>query len=169
MLKWCVAQTKPHEEDIAINNLQRQEFRVFLPRLREHKGKEVRLVPMFSRYIFVQIETDDMRWAAINSTRGVSRLMMSNIERPSLLPEGWVEMMIEKGAIVDTFLDAASFLKGEEVEFVTGPFNGHRGICQWTNNKRVALLLDILGRKTVVYSDCSTLRPTQKSQPLGVR
>lgn len=158
MLRWCVVQTLLREEDRAIENLKRQAFNVFYPLLREHRGKTLKVVPMFSRYVFVEIETDELDWLQISSTRGVKRIMTTCLERPSLLPVGWVEALMSAGEITDVFLDGLAFKKGDVIEFTEGPFQGQRGVCQWTSEKRVALLLDLLGRQTMVMTESKSVK-----------
>jgi transcriptional antiterminator RfaH len=169
MMRWCVAQTKLHEEDIAIANLKKQSFQTFFPLLREHRGKETKLVPMFPKYLFVQINIDELGWLSINSTRGIKRLLTSCIDRPSLLPEGWVEDLMGQGGVLDLFMDASAFAKGDQVEFIDGPFKGHTGVCQWSSEKRVGLLLSLLGRETMILSESRTLRLAPKREPALVR
>jgi Transcription termination factor nusG len=58
----CVAQTKPREEELAVANLRRQDFEVFMPLLRERRGMEAKIVPMFHGYIFVAIGPKTPFW-----------------------------------------------------------------------------------------------------------
>jgi transcriptional antiterminator RfaH len=168
-MRWCVAQVKPKEDEVAVVNLRRQLFNVCFPLVREHKNKETREVPMFPGYVFVEINPDTLLWISINSTRGVKRVMAHETYKPSFLPVGWVESLQASGAVMDIFLDAAAFKKGDTVEFTDGPFKGHRGVCQWSSEKRVGLLLDILGRESVVISESKALRIAQEGEPPQVR
>lgn len=169
-LRWCVAQTKPREEELAARQLRQQAFNVFHPLLREHQGRESRLVPMFPRYLFIQVNhLLPVSWAPINGTRGVKRVITSSMELPSLLPIGWVETLRAAGDVLDRFLDALDFAAGDLVEFVDGPFKGQQGVCKWTGEKRVALLLAVLGRETMVVSDPRALRPVRKDPQVAVR
>jgi transcriptional antiterminator RfaH len=154
--RWCVVQTKPREEEIAVAHLRRQCFDVFLPLLKEpvvknHRGQEAKIVPMFPGYLFVAIHPATTSWLPIASTRGVKRMITSGPERPALLPTGWVEELQRRGTL-DLFIDALSFSRGDTVEFIAGPFEGHIGKCNWISERRVGLLLDLLGRTVPV--DC---------------
>jgi transcriptional antiterminator RfaH len=155
--RWCVVQTKPREEEVAVAHLRRQSFEVFMPLLRERKGTGAKVVPMFPGYVFVAIDLSTLAWLPIASTRGVKRLMTACFERPALLPLGWVEQMQAQGTL-DMFTDSLSFKKGDKVEFIAGPFEGQVGVCQWTSERRVGLLLDMLGREVTVYSEPRMLK-----------
>jgi transcriptional antiterminator RfaH len=76
---WYVVQTKPNAWQVAVRNLVRQGFEVFVPLLehRQRLRQKVRLVhnPAFQGYIFVQFDPETSPWRAINSTFGVSRLV----------------------------------------------------------------------------------------------
>lgn len=163
MLRWCVVQTKPREEAKAISHLENQEFRTFMPLLREHRGRETRTVPMFPRYLFVEIDTEERKWLSINGTRGVQRVMALTIEMPSLLPVGFVEHLLETRSVADWFFDALAFKKGDMVELTEGPFKGQQGVCQWTSEKRVSLLLNMLGRETLVSVEAHVVKPIKKT------
>jgi transcriptional antiterminator RfaH len=159
--RWSVVQTKPREEEIAVTHLRRQSFEVFLPLLKERKGQEARIVPMFPGYVFVAISR---YWQPIASTRGVKRLITSAADRPALLPPGWVESLQDKGTL-DLFADALSFHKGDTVEFIAGPFEGHVGKCNWVSERRVGLLLELLGRQVVVDCEPKVLKRLEAKNP----
>jgi transcriptional antiterminator RfaH len=152
--RWVVVQTKSREEEIAVAHLRRQDFEVFLPLLKERRGQEARIVPMFPGYVFVALTP---AWLPITSTRGVKRLITTSPDRPALLPPGWVEALQAKGTL-DLYQDALSFRKGETVEFIAGPFEGHVGRCHWVSERRVGLLLDLLGRQVQVECEPRLLK-----------
>jgi transcriptional antiterminator RfaH len=155
--RWGVAQTKPREEELAVANLRRQGFEVFLPLLKERHKTEQRVVPMFPGYVFVAIGE---LWQPIASTRGVKRIITTKPDRPAFLPRGWVESLREQGTL-DLFTDALAFKKGDQVEFIAGPFEGRTATCKWTSEARVGLLFDFLGRETVVQCEAKILKRLQ--------
>ena len=157
-MRWCVAKVKPQQEDRALENLQNQAFHAFLPLLRERRRREVLLKPMFPGYIFIEIEQGDVIWKRINSTRGVLRLMLNGEERPSLVPRGVIEDFIEQGGVVDHFEDTVFFKVGDRVRFTEGAFHDQEGVCQWSSENMVHLLLSILGRETLVYCNPGSLK-----------
>jgi len=162
--RWCVVQTKPREEEIAVAHLRRQHFDVYLPLLRERKGQEARVVPMFSGYVFVAIDPDASTWVRVFSIRGVKTLMTTSYGNPAMLPIGWVESLRAKG-VLDMFTDSLSFKKDDQVEFIAGPFEGRPGKVQWTSERRVKLLLEMLGREVTVYAEPKTIKLTKPVAP----
>jgi transcriptional antiterminator RfaH len=158
--RWCVVQTKPREEEIAIAHLRRQGFDVFMPLLRERRRTESKIVPMFPGYVFVEIDPTALDWMPIASTRGVKRLMTTRPEKPALLPRHWVEELRDRG-VLDMFTDALSFRKGDRVEFIAGPFEGHTAVCQWTSELRIGVLFECMGRDVSVLCDPKILKPIQ--------
>ena len=56
---WYLLTTKPRQEYIAVENLERQGYQIFLPLLqsRKRRGTEMRAViePMFPRYLFIYL------------------------------------------------------------------------------------------------------------------
>lgn len=155
--RWCVVQTKPREEELAVANLRRQGFEAFLPLLKERHKTEMRVVPMFPGYVFVAIAKV---WQPIASTRGVKRVITVTSDRPAFLPRGWVESLQEKG-MLNLFDDALSFRKGEVVEFIAGPFEGHRATCKWTSEARVGVLLEFMGREVAAQCEPKILKRIQ--------
>lgn len=168
-MPWCVVQTKPGRQAWAVSNLAQQGFRTIAPLLREHRGKQVSLRPMFGSYIFLELTCDELGWSAVNNTRGVTRVLANSQGRPSYLPERFISYMLEINGVLDRFEDVLSFNKGDIVELVDGPFKGRQAQVSWTTDKRVAVLLSVLSRQTTVYFEPAVLRLAQKAQPLPVR
>lgn len=73
MAKWYVMYTKPRQESVALDNLQRQNYTVFYPQARvlkrkAGKGSTAVVEPLFPRYMFVRLEVgvDDFFQIALN-------------------------------------------------------------------------------------------------------
>lgn len=99
---------------------------------------------LFPRYVFVWIE---QQWHVINSTFGVSNILM-NGESPAALPVGWVDDM-KRNEHPDGLihLKKSRFTRGQGVQVVGGLLDGQRGIYQGqTSRQREIVLLDALGR-----------------------
>ena len=153
-----MAQTQPSREAWAQENLLNQGFGVFLPYLRERKKDEFILKTMFPGYIFVEVDEDTQRWKSINGTRGIYRIILSTIERPSYVPLGWLDGLMALGGIIDSFEEVVKFSPGQRVELTDGPFQGQQGVCRWTSGKRIALLLNVLGNETLVHTSTAAVQ-----------
>ena len=86
-MQWFVVHTKPRQEQRALENLQRQGFAAWLPMLSVEKFRRGRLEkvvePMFSRYLFIRLDTEQTNWSPIRSRSGlVQRSRWSISESP---------------------------------------------------------------------------------------
>jgi transcriptional antiterminator RfaH len=159
--RWYLAQTQPRAEAKASLNLRRQGFEIYLPRYlkqRRHARRvEPVLAPLFPGYIFVAIDVDAQRWLSIDSTFGVTRLVRDG-DRPAAVPPAIISALKcredAKGFVV---LDQRPrFSQGDKVRVLEGAFRDCYGLYDGMNaGERVAILLDLLGRKVrvVLHTD----------------
>lgn len=158
-LRWYVAQTHPHAETKASLHLRRQGFDVYLPRYlkqRRHARRVEKIAaPLFPSYLFVTIDLATQRWLSIDSTFGVTRLVRVG-DRPASLPRSIIDALKDRedsNGIVQ--LDRRPrFLPGDKIRVVGGAFCDCYGLYEgMTARERVAILLDLLGRKVRVVLD----------------
>ena len=152
MSNWYLIYTKPRQEAVAEENLKRQDFRVWLPRLqvsRRRRGRWVEAIePLFPRYLFIRLEAGGDNFSPIRSTRGVSSMVRVGIE-PAQVPDPVVAALQlatdpASGLLIP---DAPALARGDEVEVLAGPFEGLRGVFQLqSGDERVVILLDVLGQ-----------------------
>jgi transcriptional antiterminator RfaH len=156
---WYVAHTHPHAEAKATAHLSRQGFDVYFPRYikRRRHARRIETVPapLFPRYLFVAIDLNAQRWRSIFSTVGVSRLVC-NGEHPSPVPVGIVEALKNRE-------DANGFIQldcrprfhvGDKIRVLDGAFTACLGLFEgMAERERIAILLDLLGRKVRVVLD----------------
>ena len=157
--RWYVVQTQVNGEAKASNNLLRQGYEVYLPRYlkrRRHARKvDFTAKPLFPRYIFVAIDMATQRWRSIQSTFGVSRLV-SNGDDPAPMAEG-VLRSLKAREDSNGFIRMdrrPQFTQGDRVRVLSGPFSDNLGLFEGLGDRdRVAILLDLLGRKVRVSID----------------
>jgi transcriptional antiterminator RfaH len=162
--RWYVVQSQPNAETKALAHLTRQGFEAYMPRYlkrRRHARRiENVMAPLFPRYLFVAVDMATQRWRAIQSTVGVSRLVCNGNE-PACVPEGVVAALkFREGDGGAIRLDPAPrFKPGEPVRIVDGVFATCLGLYENTaDHDRVAVLLDLLGRKVrVLIEDLSVV------------
>lgn len=165
MKRWFVVRTHPRGEFKALANILRQGFDAYLPRYlkrRRHARKaDIVQSPLFPGYLFVEMDPDQARWRALNSTVGVSELVCSN-GRPAPLPEDVIADIRERedarGYVV---LGRQSALKpGDRVRITEGAMADQVGIFDCLSDRdRVFLLLDLLGRQVRVTMPLGALAP----------
>jgi transcriptional antiterminator RfaH len=153
MNAWYVIYTHAKGESKALYHLRRQGFDAYLPRYSKQRRHARRidqvLVPLFPRYIFVNLNIDRTPWRVINSTVGVINLV-SRGGQPTAMPEGVVEKIRanenEIGLICLGTIQR--FNKGDAVQVTAGAMCDQVGIFDYTDdNERVIILLHILGRE----------------------
>lgn len=154
---WYLIFTRPRQERVAIENIERQGYEAFLPLIRISKrradGRLADVVePMFPRYLFVRLNTTTDNWRPLHSTRGVSSLVRFGM-KPACVPDDLVELLRGQGnGIRDMARPEPK--PGTCVRIGTGPFAGFEGIFQARSGKeRVMLLLEIASRAVRVEID----------------
>jgi transcriptional antiterminator RfaH len=154
--RWYVVQTHVNSEAKAAANLGRQGFTVYLPRYlkrRSHARKiDTVACPLFPRYLFVAIDLAAQRWRAIQSTLGVSHLV-SWSDKPTSVTDGIIYALKaredESGFI--KLARRSAFSPGDKVRIVEGAFIDNLALVEGvSDHDRVAVLLDLLGRKVRV-------------------
>ena len=149
---WYVVATKPRQEVVAQENLQRQGYATLLPTLRLRKrqrGKWQEVTePTFPGYVFVGLELgrDDM--APIRSTQGCRDLVRFG-QQPAVVHEDIIRALqmgnSAQGASADEIKDP--FSPGDVVLIEDGPFQGLSAIyCMNKGADRVQVLITLLGR-----------------------
>jgi transcriptional antiterminator RfaH len=156
---WHVVQTHPHVEARAATHLERQGYSIYLPRYlkrRRHARRiEIVPVPLFPTYLFVMIDMPRQRWRPIRSTIGVSHLVCHGDE-PAMLPVAVIDELQSRhndAGFVQLDL-RPKFTPGDNIRIVEGAFTGCFALyAGMADRERVAVLLDLLGRKVRVALD----------------
>ena len=154
--RWYVVQTHVNAEAKAAANLDRQGFGVYLPRYlkRRSHARKVDTVAraLFPRYLFVAIDLATQRWRAIQSTLGVSHLVCWSGE-PASVEDGVINALKareDQGGFIKLARRSA-FAPGDKVRIVEGAFIDNLALVEGvSDHERVAVLLDLLGRKVRV-------------------
>jgi transcriptional antiterminator RfaH len=161
---WCVVYTQPLKESVAQRNLIDQGYEVYVPRFKKtcrHARKvEEKCVPLFSRYIFARINVHSARWRSVNSTCGVSYLLMSNETTPSSIHDDVIETLRaqEIGEGLVPLSSLVTFVKGEKIRIADGAFKDHVALFESFDDKsRVRLLLNFMGRDVNLVLPCSAV------------
>src|SRR5260370_10105650 len=95
--RWYDVHTLPFAEARAEGQLHRQGFRTFQPKrhktVRHARRSSTVEAPFFPRYLFIVLDLARHQWRSVNSTFGVSRLVMRG-DRPHPVSRGVVEALI---------------------------------------------------------------------------
>jgi transcriptional antiterminator RfaH len=150
---------------IAQENLLRQGFHVYLPRIQARKhcrGKWVKVVePLFPRYLFIRVDPDRHSTASVRSTRGAVGLVRFG-GQPAVVPDEVIEAISQQedeatGLCKD---DRIRFCEGQSVRVVEGPLAGMEGVfAQEDGEARVIVLMELLGKANKVRVSCDWVAP----------
>jgi transcriptional antiterminator RfaH len=153
---WYVVQTQVNAEAKAARNLVRQGFEIYLPRYlkrRSHARKVEKIAaPLFPRYLFVRIDMATQRWRSIQSTLGVSRLVCNGSDPAPVAQQVLSALKAREEESGYVKLDQRpKFALGETVRVLAGAFAENLGLFDGQADRdRIAILLDLLGRKVRV-------------------
>lgn len=154
--RWYAVCCKPRQEAIAEENLLRQGFHAYLPRIRirrRRRGQWTDAVEvLFPRYIFIRLDPLRRSTATVRSTRGAVGLVRFG-GQPAAVPDAVMAALLQRE-------DSASglhqdnrplFSAGEPIKLVDGPLSGMEGVfTQQDGDKRVIVLLELLGKANKV-------------------
>ena len=161
--RWYVAQTRPHAETKASQHLRRQGFHIYLPRYLKQRRHARRIekvaAPLFPNYVFVAIDMATQRWLSIDSTIGVIRLVR-NGDLPAPVPQPIVDALKSRedanGYV--QLIRRPRFLPGDKIRVVDGVFGDCYGLYEgMTARERIAILLELLGRKVRIIVDADII------------
>ncbi len=163
-LNWFVAQTQPHAEAKAADNLARQGFETYLPRyiktVRHARRVSTVKAALFPNYLFIRFDVNATPWRAINSTVGVTRLVGHDAV-PAPLPSHIVDELRQRESsdgLIGILRPAARFRSGDAVRVRDGALDSCCGIFEArTDRDRVVILMDLLGRKSRVILDAHAI------------
>lgn len=135
-------------------------FRAAEPMRRDRYGvvrpaKPDRIVPMFPRYFLTRFNIADPAWGQIEHLDGVDRLMTAPGGRPGAIADDKVAALLalvesNHCAYPENHLHMNPIDTGTILRLLSGGMEGQTGICEWSDGRRVKLLMSILGRPVSV-------------------
>ncbi len=144
--RWYVVQAKPKQERRALKHLLNQGYQCVLPQYQRQRLRlGVRVLcdePLFPRYLFIRLNSVNMNWGPIRSTRGVVGLVhFGGI--PAAMPEGLVDELMQRSEHKENL-----FRRGDRVLITAGPFAGLEGIFELDDGAtRVVILFDFMQKQ----------------------
>jgi transcriptional antiterminator RfaH len=154
-LPWYVVHTKARQEQSACENLVRQGYAVYLPRIKVIKRirglQQAVLEPLFPRYIFLQPASVAQSLAPVRSTLGVSTIVRFGQEPAQMQSETLQNIRnfeAQRNAVKDA--DISPLQPGERVRIADGPLSGFEGLISSVSQQRVVVLMQLLGQHTQV-------------------
>ncbi len=161
MEHWHALFTKPHMELRVAGTLEARDVEVFAPMI-EYRGKRGALLekPLFPRYILARFDWERSGFSGVQWTPGLASVVTFDGE-PAWLDDGEVAYLQARLAQ----LDGEAFMRlqpGQQVRVKKGPFRDFEAIFAGYLNgaQRVAILLEILGRRTRVCLSMDAIERT---------
>jgi len=157
---WYVLHTKSRFENVVLECLMKKTIEVFLPKIivpsqRKDRKKMIR-VPLFPGYIFVQTDLRPDHHLEIVKTVGAVKLVGTN-EGPVPVPPETVQSLRIMVASDQPIITGTTFLKGDRVIVIEGPFAGVIGLFErYRGQGRVIVQIEALGQFAAVEvpADC---------------
>ena len=153
--RWYLAYTKPRQEQIALVNLEQQAFEAYLPLYKKFKKTEQGPVsvfePMFPRYILFRPSKPEQSISVVRNTKGIATLVRFGFE-PAQLHDELVQCIrqLEEERHLATLQELSNLKAGQTVRLKHTALGNIDGLIQSVSSKRVAVLLEILGRPLVI-------------------
>jgi len=164
MRAWYLLYSKPLQERIALENLERQGYEAYLPLVagrRRRRGRPVGVIePMFPRYLFVYLSDEVDDWGPIRSTKGVAKLVRFG-SRAARVPDALVGALRERED--ERGLQPApsyELKEGQRVRIAEGVMAGYEAIfLAKSGRERVLLLLEVAGNCARLETDAAQIEP----------
>jgi len=156
---WYVVATKPRQERVAKDNLERQGFTTYLPTITQNKRRRGAWVhvtePLFPGYLFVFLAMGEDDSAPIRSTIGcIGLVRFGAVYAP--LPAAFIENL--EVLAQENTLPRALFKSGDKVKLISGPFAGLEAVYDMAKGEdRARVLLEVLGRVQRLTVDLGAL------------
>lgn len=147
--RWYVVASKPRQEGIARENLDRQGYQTFLPRLSLNKRRRgawaTVIEPLFPGYLFVYLTLGEDDPAPVRSTAGCVGLVRSG-KALVPVPASIMAPLLTLGE--EPQQPEAAFAPGDLVSLEDGPFAGLEAIFEMNRGAdRARVLIELLGRQ----------------------
>lgn len=144
--RWYVAYTAPRREIEARDHLVRQSYEAYLPLVG-------RMEPMFPRYLFFRPSSPEQSIAPVRSTRGVQSVLRFG-GLYAVVTDELVQAVRQQETLQQSKQStlAPSPKAGQRVRVKdnAAAFAGLEGMVQLNADRRVIVLMEILGRQTPV-------------------
>ncbi len=146
-MPWYLIQTKPRSENLALENLSNQGYKCYLPLMKVekviNKKIEIKKVPLFPHYLFINLDFESKGWTPIRSTRGVSRLVSFG-QIPAKIHDELVQHIYSREHLSKSEVQSL-YQQGQSLKIIKGPFSGFDSIYQGLDSEmRVIVLLEFI-------------------------
>ena len=147
MKHWYLVKTKSKQEDIAIFNLENQNFHVYCPSARINNKHVV----LFPSYLFIQLDENVQNWSPIRSTKGVLNFVRFGLSFAKI-PNSVIDFIkYNEFNTAERIENINEFNSGDKVQITEGVFKNCIAIFKsYKPNERVILLMSLMGQQQTI-------------------
>ena len=158
MINWHVLRVRGNSEVDVAEKCQELSFSTYCPRYRISyvvKGRrQERVLPVFQSYLFVNFDgANPYDWHKLNDMKGVVEIL--GRDDPNIVTEDEINVMrVFLGEGDFPVADLPKYLPfrvGDTIKLITGPFNGHTGVCaKISKDGMVDVKIALLARECII-------------------
>ena len=147
MRNWYLIKTKPRQENVAIKNLENQDYSTYCPIVKINNKHVV----LFPGYIFIHLDKNKENWSPIRSTKGVVNFVRFGLNFAQV-PDTVIEFLKTNQLInKEKLINLNKFKSGEKVKIIDGVFKNCIAIFKSSKSEeRVILLMNLLGQQQAI-------------------
>jgi transcription antitermination factor NusG len=151
MLNWYALYTKPRKEQKVAQQLEQLGFTIYLPlktEIRQWSDRKKKVtVPLFSSYVFIQIE--DSKRAQVFIIDGVMNYVFW-LGKPAIIRNEEMTLMKNEIDKPNSEIIITALHPGEKLQLEQGVFKGQNATVEYISNQKAHLFLPNLGIKLVI-------------------
>lgn len=171
--RWYIVRTKPLAEYLAADELGRDGFEIFFPRVKTpHNRMSHADSPLFPGYLFLRCDLESDRRSSFQAAHHLSGWVSFGGEVPSVPDEVVAELRERTEAINSEGVFWRRFRPGERVQIVSHHIQGLAEVIEEAKSPqaRVKVLLSFMGRLVSAQVPWENLQPSEdtsgeKSRP----
>ena len=172
--KWFLVYTKAKEEMRAERNLEKQGFETFLPMIERknlNKSGHCSIRPLFPRYIFTKFKVEKNNLTTINSTRGVSHLVMfgSNLAQISTNILENIRSKVDTENIIRIEEVSKEFKPGDKIFIQSGILEGKKAkFLSLGGRDRIRILLNLMNEELITDVPSGVVEKDDESEKFNL-
>jgi transcriptional antiterminator RfaH len=147
MPNWYLIKTKSRQENVAIKNLENQEYFTYCPTVTINNKNVI----LFPGYLFIHLDKKNENWSPIRSTKGVVNFVRFGLNFAQV-PDTVIEFLKTNQLInKEKLINLNKFKPGDKIQITDGIFKNCVAIFKSSKSEdRVILLMNLLGQQQAI-------------------
>jgi transcriptional antiterminator RfaH len=154
MKEWYLIKTKPRQENVAIANLENQNYHVYCPCAKINNKIKV----LFPGYLFINLDETFENWTPIRSTKGVLNFIRFGLSYAKISNK-LIDFIKENELYtIERIKNLNDFKPGDKIQITDGVFKNCVAVFKSSRPAdRVILLMKLLGQEQTLNIKKSSL------------